>query len=166
MTTESRIFFYAGMNPTNGIWIDGDDIENMGDVYEQLESAGIIKSGFEGDILAADAEGLALGFIGKYGSFDIEKFAEFRDAEGEDDAKLAFINWIDEAEQDVSIFKEAYIAKFDSEEEFAQHWIDETHGDAIKEAEQAGLHIDWEGTARDLFIDGFVYVDGHVFRNI
>jgi len=60
-------------------------------------------------------------------------------------------------------FDEAYQGKWDSNEDFVQELLEET-GDLPKDL-PLYIHIDWEGTARDIMMD-YTEQNGHYFRNI
>lgn len=71
------------------------------------------------------------------------------------DAGLAY-------ENDFSDFEESYQGKYSSDEDFTQELL-ENCGDMPKDL-PAYIHIDWEGTARDIMMD-YTEQDGYYFRN-
>lgn len=58
--------------------------------------------------------------------------------------------------------QERCCGKFDSEEEFAEHIVDEC-GDLNSIPSNLRYYFDYEKYARDLFNDGYIFCDGYVF---
>lgn len=160
------IFAYVDGIPTKGCWVNLDETTTYDDVKEDLIHCGFCDEDYDGDILIADAEYLASAFLGDHGSFDFARFREFAALDADADAIMAYIDNYGLEGAEPEDFKERYRGEFDSKEDFAQEFFDDIHGKTILEAEQAGLRIDWEATARDLFTDGFTFIDGHVFSDV
>ena len=60
-------------------------------------------------------------------------------------------------------FDEAYQGEWASDEEFVQELVEDC-GDIPKDL-PFYIHIDWEGTARDVMMDYFE-IEGHYFRSL
>ena len=60
-------------------------------------------------------------------------------------------------------FEESYQGEWDNDETFTQELLEDT-GD-LPEDLPGYIHIDWEGTARDIMMD-YTKENGHYFRNI
>lgn len=61
-------------------------------------------------------------------------------------------------------FRDAYEGEFDSEEEFAEHVVDEC-GMLDSMPENIQMYFDYEAYARDLFLGDFTFWNGYVFRD-
>ena len=79
---------------------------------------------------------------------DKEAFEAYMDATGDDDAEH---------------FKFRYMGKWDSEEDFAEHIVDECYN--LEEHGIIGRYFDYKAFARDLFLDGYSFYDGYVFSD-
>ncbi|ECP3993073.1 hypothetical protein FZQ27_16215 [Salmonella enterica] len=66
-------------------------------------------------------------------------------------------------ETDVDTFRDAWWGEADSEEAFAVEFASDT-GLLADVPETVALYFDYEAYARDLFLDSFTFIDGHVFR--
>ena len=64
---------------------------------------------------------------------------------------------------DVEDFDEAYQGEWIDDETFVQELLEDV-GDMPKDM-PFYIHIDWEGTARDVMMDYFE-IDGHYFRSL
>lgn len=160
MTTESRAFFYINGNPTEGAWIDLDDVCEWQDVRNALEQEAGMPDDYDGDILVADAEGLARPFMGSHGSFDFDQFLDCRDHRAEDLAKIAYMD--SRGSWDGEDFDERYQGEWNSEEDFAYHIVEECY-DLAKTMGNLACYFDYQAFARDLFLGDYTYQDGHVF---
>ena len=67
-------------------------------------------------------------------------------------------------DDDLSQFEEAYVGKFNSDEEFAREQAEET-GDMPNGTHWPMYCIDWEWAARELMMD-YSEEGGHYFRNL
>ena len=56
-----------------------------------------------------------------------------------------------------------YMGKWDSEEDYAEHYVDEVYCDEMSELMRR--YFDYTAFARDLFMDGYYFENGHVFNN-
>ena len=83
----------------------------------------------------------------------------------DDDKQEAYRIYIDGGlgEEDIDSFNDAYMGKYDSEEDYAYEIINECYN---IEQMMGGLssYFDYKAYARDLFIDDYYFDNGHVFR--
>ena len=81
------------------------------------------------------------------------------------DEKEAVDNFLENNDFDMEKFREAYVGKWDSEEEFAYHIIEECY-DLDKMMGDLSRFFDYDAFASELFdSDYYMGDDGHVFRN-
>ncbi len=69
----------------------------------------------------------------------------------------------DEAEDAVEDFRDAYIGKFGSVEEFAEEWVNH---ERLRIPHIILGHIDWQGLWNCELRHDFYEIEGHFFRNI
>ena len=67
-------------------------------------------------------------------------------------------------ETDPEVFYESYSGTADSEEDYAVQLLEET-GELNAIPQNLRHYFDYEKFARDLFINDYPFIDGHVFRN-
>lgn len=161
MNNDDAIFAYVDGISVKGCWVDLDEDTSWDDIKLVMRGMGITP---RDEVLVADADGLAKKFLSPYDSFDLTGYLACVTADGEARAKAAFISHFGEWEAEA--FEDAFVGTADHPVDFAQEWFDEIHGAAIQQAEEAGLHIDWDTTAYALFINDFYFDDGYVFRRI
>ncbi len=90
----------------------------------------------------------------------VEGFRQARDEGCEEAYRL----WGDDTgETDFDSFRDAWWGEADSEEAFAVEFASDT-GLLAGVPETVALYFDYEAYARDLFLDSFTFIDGHVFR--
>ncbi|PUH49532.1 DUF1472 domain-containing protein [Salmonella enterica subsp. enterica serovar 4,[5],12:i:-] len=90
----------------------------------------------------------------------VEGFRLARDEGCEEAYRL----WVDDTgETDFDSFRDAWWGEADSEEAFAVEFVSDT-GLLADVPETVALYFDYEAYARDLFLDSFTFIDGHVFR--
>ncbi|AAS76394.1 anti-restriction protein (plasmid) [Salmonella enterica subsp. enterica serovar Choleraesuis str. SC-B67] len=90
----------------------------------------------------------------------VEGFRRARDEGCEEAYRL----WVDDTgETDFDTFRDAWWGEADSEEAFAVEFASDT-GLLADVPETVALYFDYEAYARDLFLDSFTFIDGHVFR--
>ena len=90
----------------------------------------------------------------------VEGFRQARDEGCEEAYRL----WVDDTgETDFDSFRDAWWGEADSEEAFAVEFVSDT-GLLADVPETVALYFDYEAYARDLFLDSFTFIDGHVFR--
>lgn len=159
---NSRAFWYVDGEPCKGLWVDMDAIDSTDEVLDLLVESGFCTEDYGGDLLVADAEGLAYQFISSYGCFDLDGFAECRDHKGDDDAKAAYMKNIGEWNSDN--FDDAYQGEYESDEAFAEQLSDDI-GMLDEVPENLRCYFDFERFARDLMMDYFE-VDGYYFRSL
>jgi len=97
-----------------------------------------------------------------------ERFEEIADEQDLDlEAFLGFCEnqhiTEDEAEDYVDEFRDAYVGKFDSDEEFAEYFTDE---EGLHIPDMVRPHIDWSDVFHCELRHDFYQVNGHFFRNI
>ena len=157
---SNRAFYYVDGIPTKGIWIDLDLVDSEDEILEQLADADLIpretdedypdQGGdpqYGGDLLVADAEGLACCFLGRYGTFQLDKFIEARDSEFDDDVVKAYLDCF--GEWDANECADRYRGEFQSWEDMAEALLDET-GQLSEIPENLRYYFDYEKYARDL----------------
>jgi antirestriction protein len=74
----------------------------------------------------------------------------------------AYIELVGEEYVNPDDLSESYVGKYNDDVEFTQELLEQT-GDLPELPFY--IHIDWEGTARDIMMD-YSEVNGHYFRNI
>lgn len=172
MNATQEAFFYVDGIPTKGEWIDLEDVSDTDDVLAILADKGLVPKNddgepvYGGDLLVADVDGeLAREFLGKYGTFDLRGFkecAEDLDTLGYSfEAGAAYLRWAGSWSK--SHFEDAYCGEWDSEVAYAEDLFDELYLGDVPSSVQS--YIDYEKFARDLFLDGYHFEDGHVFRD-
>ena len=130
------------MEVCHNLHADEEDPELMYQDYECFPSAWYSESGIDEN------------------TFD--KIMEFADMD--DDDKEAYEEFLDAfGEESIDSFKERYMGKWDSEEAFAEHIVDECY-DLTGMMGHLSSYFDYQAYARDLFIEDFYYTDGYVFR--
>lgn len=97
--------------------------------------------------------------------FDKDKFDKIMEYAGldEDDQEAyeKYINWF--GDESVGCFKEHYMGRWDSEEDFAMHIIDECY-DLDNMMGRLASYFDYKSYAYDLFHEDYTYADGYVFN--
>lgn len=78
------------------------------------------------------------------------------------DAVDAFVAYADV--NSLGSFEDCYQGKWDSEEDFAEHIVEECYFDDLNGvSDLIRNNIDWKGIARELFMCDYYFDDGHVF---
>lgn len=81
------------------------------------------------------------------------------------DAINAYINLT--CGDNLDSFEEAYLGKWDSEEDFAEMLFNECYCDALQGLPSSMAHyIDYAAFARDIFMYDYDFEDGYVFRRV
>ena len=75
----------------------------------------------------------------------------------------AYIELVGEEYAEVDSLEESYQGEWESDGDFVQELLEST-GD-LPENLPSYIHIDWEGTARDIMYD-YSEVNGYYFRNL
>lgn len=171
MTTNiERRIYVASLSDYNagilhGVWIDvdGKDVDDiMEEVREMLKASPATKQ--YGDIAEEwaihDHEGFH-GLIGEYTGLDmVVALAEALEEHGE--AYAEYLEYFGRDCGTVKDFKGRYLGEWDSEEDYAQNYVDDS-GLLAGVDETIQRYFDYEAYTRDLFMDGYVFLNGHVF---
>jgi antirestriction protein len=163
---SERAFFYVDGIPTKGIWLDLECVDSWADIHDELYRAGIIGTDYGSDVLVADIEGpLARAcYSPQYDTLDLQAFIDLRcDVEQHgfnSGAAVAFINWYGCWDSDA--FENAYMGRYDSEQDYAEQYIDDT-GLLSDMPGHLLCYFDYEAFARDLFCGDYWFDDGYVF---
>ncbi|WP_455499588.1 antirestriction protein ArdA [Butyricimonas virosa] len=149
-----------------GRWMN---LSDYSDKEEFLEACANLHSDEEDpEFMFQDWENIPEVFIGE--SWLSEKFFEVRDKmdEMDESKQKAFSAWLDYYSFDIAKkdiddlvrdFQDQYLGEYDSEEDFAEECV-RTMEDL---SDFARSYFDYGAYARDLFMDGYDYVDGFVF---
>ena len=89
-----------------------------------------------------------------------DKIVAYADMDNKD-AFEAFVNAT--GEDDMEMFKERYVGKYESKEDFAYEIVNECFN--LDEHGVIGQYFDYKAYAYDLFLEGFTFEDGYVFRD-
>lgn len=163
--TDSAFFYVDGI-PTKGLWLDLSTIDSWADVREALVQGGVSPANYGGDVLVADVQGsLARAcYSSRFDLIDLSAYLALRDdvthIDAPDEAVVAFINWY--GSWDTKAFENAYMGCYDSEEAFAEQYLDDT-GMLSEVPEHLQCYFDIERFARDLFMGDYYFDDGIVF---
>jgi hypothetical protein len=163
VTPDERAFFYVDGIPTKGIWLDLDSIDCWADVRDALHRAGVADADYGGDVLVADIEGpLARAcYSSRFDLLDLGAFLELRsDVERNgfsSAAVVAFMDW--QGSWDSEAFESAYMGFYNSEEAFADQYIDDT-GMLSDVPEHLRWYFDIERFSRDLFCGDYWFDEG------
>lgn len=112
------------------------------------------------ELMFQDWEGIPDIFIGE--SWVDDNFWQFIEADGNFEAKVAFISFFGEWDEDK--FEELSQGEYESELDFTYEFI-ESCGVLAAVDEGIQRYFDYESYSRDLFISDYVMVDGFVFSN-
>lgn len=149
----------------HGEWVNATDVDEL-----QEAAARVIKTSpgdFPEEIFLADNEGFG-GLIGEYEN--LERVAELGTAiEEHGPAFLAYVGLgIHGSDAEVSElvdgFEEAYQGEHDSETDFAYSIVDDL-GMLSEVPDSIAMYFDFEKYGRDLFLDGYTFTNGYVFRD-
>lgn len=173
---DNSAFFYVDGIPTKGMWIDLDLVDSEDEILAQLADAHLTPREtdeddpdwegdpeYGGDLLVADAEGLAKAFLGRLGTFDLDGFISARDSDIDDEVILAYLSLFDRWDEDDC--RDRYRGEFRSWEDMAEELLEET-GELDQIPESLRYYFDYEKYANDLRLGGdFCEEDGHFFWN-
>lgn len=160
---DDRAFFYVDCIPTKGLWLDLDDVSDWSDVHEALQGARLIRADYGGDILVADIEGAIARccYSSRCDLLDLARYIEMRDDVTRHDfdrgAVAAFVAWY--GGWDADTFESAYMGRHDSEQAYAEQYIDDT-GLLSGIPENLQCYFDIEHFASDLFMGDYYFDDG------
>lgn len=171
MSETQRAFYYVDGIPTKGLWVDLDDVSDTDEVLKLLADAGHVpvdddgEPVYGGDLLVAATDGvLAECFLSRHDCFDLSGFKEAADdldaMRRSYEAGAAYIGHFGSWSR--SSFEEAYQGEWDNEQAFAEDYFDDLYLQELPEHLRS--YIDYDKFARDLFLDGFTFEDGYVFR--
>lgn len=159
----------------HGAWFDLAEYNDAEELYAAIESRVLETSP------TAHAEGLKAAeeyaihdyddtrpsSLGEYESLsDLMEIQDCLNQCSSYEEEEAFCAWMDETgnNPDYSSFEDAYCGKYDSEEDYAYQYIEET-GMLDSLPEWAQGYFDYKSFARDMFLDGYTITDnGYVFR--
>lgn len=71
------------------------------------------------------------------------------------------MEYMGENVEDAKRMMEGYCGKYKSEKDFAEEWFEQCYADTVPEHIQRWIDIDQ--VAYDIFIDDYIYLEGHVF---
>lgn len=121
------------------------------------------------ELMFQDWEHIPEGLISECGIS--EKFFELRDelTEGEEDAFTQWLGYSNygiegDASALVECFRDEFCGEWESEEEYAEEVFNELYLPEVPE--HIRYYIDYKAFARDLFMDGYSFYSGYVFRHI
>ena len=170
---SNSAFFYVDGIPTKGLWIDIDSTTDTDDVLGALADAGFIprdedgEPDYGGDLLVACTDGeLAPEFLCRHDTFDLDGLVEVlaycERLKVSEEAVAAYLSEIGSWSK--SDFENAYCGKYESKEAYAGDMIEEC-GLLSEVPDSLRGYFDYEKFARDLFINDYMFSNGHVFRN-
>lgn len=151
-----------------GAWMDLSDYNDIDELY--LACSRLHKDEDDPEYMFQDYENIPEGLVDESGMN--EKFFLFRDAvEDLDNERFtAFLIWCEnhhkslyreDVDDLLSDFDNDYIGKYESEEDYARQYIEDTESNLSDFARQ---YFDYEAYARDLFSGDHWCTDGYVFR--
>jgi len=162
---DERAFFYVDGIPTKGIWLGLESVDSWADIHEALHHAGV-GAEYGDDVLVADVEGaLATAcYSSQVDMLDLTAYLDLRADIGRHGfnagAVVAFINWY--GSWDADAFENAYMGTHDSEQAFAEQYIDDA-GVLSDMPTHLQCYFDYEAFARDLFCGDYWFDGGFVF---
>ncbi len=166
MSQDNQAFFYIDGIPTKGLWVSLDNVTEWQQVQEKIQAA--YPAADVDEILCSDIEGLPKFFYASNcDSFSMTEWAAYQEDRAaypdldEDVITSYFENC---GVSPLSDVEEAYQGEFNSDEDFAEDYIDST-GMLSNMEESLQCYFDTERFARDMMYDYFA-VGGHYFRNI
>lgn len=162
--TDARVFFYVDGIPTKGMWLDMYSFTDWDEIRGALSAAKLCSDDYGGDILAADAEGLAKCFLSRYGTFDMDAFVSFVSELRDDEhaAAAAYIDHVGAQYATPENFRDAFRGEYPSMADYAEELTRECYGEI---PEHLDHFIDWEAMGRDMEMNDYFSVDtdGGVF---
>lgn len=174
MTTEITITApsvyvgtYAKYNngSIEGKWINLlDDVTDCDDFYEKI--AELHSDEADPEFMFQDYENMPRGTVSETSiNWDyidgLRRVLEENNEEWAEAYALFVENFHD---TDVENFYESYCGAYISEEDYAEQLLDDT-GELNAIPRNLRYYFDYEKFARDLFINDYTFIDGHVFRD-
>lgn len=156
-----QAFFYTDGIPTNGCWVELNEVDGWGDIVRALYEAGLKNPD---EILCADAEDLASHFLSRYDSFDLAGYIACREdcSWAPLTAKAAYIDCF--GSWDAQSFEDAYAGEWGCDLDLAEDFVEST-GMLNSMPDNLRGYFDTEAFTRDLMLD-YSESAGHYFRNI
>ena len=167
--SEARVYVgtyakYAG-GSIEGAWLNISDYNSLEDFLEACRE--LHEDEDEPEFMFQDWENIPSELISECG-IDGAIF-EVQD-ELDEDEEAPFLAWVEyhgwdikkDPDRAVDTFRDQYCGEWESERAYAEQLFDELYLHEIPEHLQS--YIDYEAFARDLFMDGYDYVNGYVFR--
>ena len=142
-----------------GAWLDAEDYSSKDEFLEACRE--LHKDEADPELMFQDYEEFPAMYYSE-SDIDADLWDEFLLADA--DEREAFSLYIDNIGNGATYegFKDAYQGEFDSEVDFAYYIVEET-GLLDGKDEILSRYFDYEAYARDLFIDGYSFIKGHVF---
>lgn len=145
-----------------GMWVD---LVKCGDYDTFMEVCHNLHADEEDpELMYQDFECFPEAWYSESGIYEdtFDKIMEF--AALDEDDREAYEEFVDAFSEDsIDKFKERFMGKWDSEEAFAEHIIDECY-DLIGIMGHLASYFDYKAYARDLFIEDYYFTEGYVFR--
>jgi antirestriction protein len=156
---------YAKYNDGNlfGMWVDLTAFADFDDFINFCKD--IHADEADPELMFQDYEGFPYEFysecFGEETFNKIMKYVELCDRYDSEavDAYCSLYGYDDDT---LERFEERYQGAFDTEEEFAEHLVNECY-DLDRTMGNLACYFDYAAFARDLFIDGYDFENGHVF---
>lgn len=148
-----------------GKWINLlDDVTDCDDFYEKI--AELHSDEADPEFMFQDYENMPRGIVSETSiNWDyIDGLRRVLEENNEEWAEAYALFVWDFHDTDVENFYESYCGQYDSEEDYAVQLLEET-GELSAIPENLRCYFDYEKFARDLFINDYTFIDGHVFRN-
>jgi len=143
----------------SGSWLVLDEYTSREEFYEDCHK--LHKDESDPEFMFQDWQDIPDNLIGE--SWISSEYWEFLEAEGDSEAKSAFIAWY--GSWDADAFEESYQGEYGSELEFAYQLIEDT-GYLQEVPDTVAQYFNYEAFSRDLFMSDYHSFDGHVFLNI
>lgn len=143
-----------------GKWFDLTDFDDKAEFLEACNELHANES--DPELMFQDWEGIPSAFASE-SSIDWNFIEAYKRAV-EDGMDAAFIAWVEySGECDYDAFEDAYCGDAESEEDYAWTMAEEC-GLLNDIPESLRCYFDMGAWARDLFLDGLVFLDGYVFN--
>ena len=144
-----------------GKWFDLTDFDDKSDFMEACHDVHSNES--DPELMFQDWEGIPEKFASE-SSVDWDFIEAYKRAvdDGKDQAFVAWVEYTGECDYDQ--FEEAWCGEAASEEDYAYEFVQE-HGLLSELPESLHIYFDYAEYSRDMFLNGLVFLNGHVFRN-
>jgi len=166
MSTTSPAIYVGTYHKYNcgslfGKWFDLTDFDDKSDFMEACHALHANES--DPELMFQDWEGIPDKFASE-SSVDwafIEAYKRAVD-DGKDEAFVAWVEFTGECDYDA--FEDAWCGEAASEEDYAYDYVQE-HGLLNEVPESLRGYFDYDAYGRDMFMNGLVFLEGHVFQN-